>query len=153
MKQFRILRLLNVHFNVCCSKIFWPILLLFCILNQSAAFFILIRHHAHIPLFAIFLFGQGLIGWCLFGLTVFPRFHGSEAGSKEFLEMVLGRAADNANDESSPEIMEELRLLRKSVKATRHLTCEVAGTFQINLGFMLNFYAFVVDVTVNALLF
>ena len=56
------------------------------------------------------------------------------------------------NDRRSPKSMEELRLLRKSVNATKRLTCEVAGIFNVNLGFMLNFYDFVVDSTVNAIL-
>ena len=58
--------------------------------------------------------------------------------------------ADNANDVSSPESMEELRLLRKSVKVTRHLICEV--TDAVNLEFKLNFHALVLDLTVNAIL-
>ena len=119
-------------------------------LNQSASLYILICHHAHVPVFALFLFIGGLINWFVFGWIAFPGFHASEMASKEFLGS--GFRTISTGDGRAVESVVELILLRKSMKATRPLICDVAGAFKINFDFMLNFYNVMVDVTVNAIL-
>ena len=149
MKYFRALRLLNVHFNFCCSQVLWPILLLYFILNQSATLFILIRCHDHIPTLALLMFVQVLVAWCLFGYTAFPPFHGTETGSKEFLRSIITTSVNWSARQAS---LGELTLLRKSVSAMRHLRCDVAGLFDINSATVFSLYAVVIDMTVNAIL-
>ena len=94
------------------------------------------------------MFVEGLVAWCSFGYTVFPPFHGTETGSKEFLRSVTATAI--ASDRQS--VVEEITLFRKSVKAMKHMRCDVAGLFDINSATAFSLYAFVIDTTVNAIL-